>query len=417
MGAVRKSLLQFIFSGSYMRRWNDKLRPLELFEVDKQAHKMITAFLLYQLQARNMNKEEALDLGIQIIECGLFDYFYRLIITDIKPPVFYRIRENKKHYKELTDWVLGELESMVRPADEDFWQRLVAYHTRPASEKNTLADKILNAAHLYASKWEFNLIRPLNYFDEELRDIDASFTEQLEAMKEIEGVSQLLASAGSSFARIANLCGQLRFQVRWSQTPRIPETSVLGHMFIVASYSYFVSLSLGVCKTRALNNFFTGLFHDLPELLTRDIITPVKRSVENLPSILHQYEEEELQRRVLIPLESQGYEFITERLSYYLGVGQDTEFAETIHDENGQLHTLSSFEELHLDCNVDELDPKDGHLVKVCDTLAAFIEAHTSIYNGISSPQLFGAMARIRTEYHSMTLGEFNVRTLLADFD
>ena len=48
MRSLRKSLLQFIFSGASMRRWNDKLRPVELFELDKQAHKMITAFLLWQ---------------------------------------------------------------------------------------------------------------------------------------------------------------------------------------------------------------------------------------------------------------------------------------------------------------------------------------------------------------------------------
>ena len=56
MQSLRKSLLQFVFSGSSMRRWNDKLRPVELYEVDKQAHKMITAFLLYQLQCRSLGE-------------------------------------------------------------------------------------------------------------------------------------------------------------------------------------------------------------------------------------------------------------------------------------------------------------------------------------------------------------------------
>ena len=39
----------------------------------------------------------------QVIERGLFDYLYRLVTTDIKPPVFYRICENEKDYKELTE--------------------------------------------------------------------------------------------------------------------------------------------------------------------------------------------------------------------------------------------------------------------------------------------------------------------------
>lgn len=402
-----------------MRRWNDKLRPVELYEVDKQAHKMITAFFLYRLQCRNLDSEACLALGQEVVEGGLFDYFYRLVITDIKPPVFYRIKENPEHYRQLTEWVLGELETVVRPMNEDFWQRLVAYHTRPQHLEGggSLADRLLRAAHLYASKWEFNLIRPLNYFDEELRDIDSSFTEQLRDMDDLEGVPQLLAGSGNALVRTANLCGQLRFQIRWSQTPRIPETSVLGHMFVVAAYAYFLSLTLGACEARRLNNFFCGLFHDLPELLTRDIITPVKRSVEHLPAIIHQYEDEELRRRVLLPLSEAGYADIEERMAYYLGLQSGSEFLETIRDASGSVHCLSSFEELHLDCNANRLDPKDGRLVKICDTLAAFIEAHSSIYNGVSSPHLYEAMARMRGEYRRQTLGDFNVGTLLADFD
>lgn len=417
MQNIRKSLLQLIFSGSVMRRWNDKLRPVELYEVDKQAHKMITAFFLYVLHCRGLNMEERLALGQQVIEGGLHDYFYRLIITDIKPPVFYRIKENQAHYTELTEWVLGELESVVRPADQGFWDRLVAYHNRPVDRKPTLADAILRSAHLYSSKWEFSLIRPLNYFDEELRDIDNSFTEQLRAMQDLPGVKELIAASGNALARTANMCGQLRFQIRWSQTTRIPETSVLGHMLVVAAYAYFISLGLGLCRARCQNNFFSALFHDLPELLTRDIITPVKRSVEQLPGIIHQYEREELERRVLMPLQDAGYTDIVERLNYFLGWETGSEFKETIRDEAGYVHALDSFEELHLDCNKDSLDPKDGHLVKICDTLAAFIEAHTSIYNGISSPHLHEAMARMRSAYRRETLNDLNISTLLADFD
>ena len=236
-------------------------------------------------------------------------------------------------------------------------------------------------------------------------------------MDDLEGVPQLLAGSGNALVRTANLCGQLRFQIRWSQTPRIPETSVLGHMFVVAAYAYFLSLTLGACEARRLNNFFCGLFHDLPELLTRDIITPVKRSVEQLPAIIHQYEDEELRRRVLLPLSEAGYADIEERMAYYLGLESGSEFLETIRDASGSVHCLSSFEELHLDCNANRLDPKDGRLVKICDTLAAFIEAHSSIYNGVSSPHLYEAMARIRGEYRRQTLGDFNVGTLLADFD
>ena len=58
MRSIRKSLLQFIFSGADMRRWNDKLRHTELFELDKQAHKMIVAFLLWQQNTKDLPPDE-----------------------------------------------------------------------------------------------------------------------------------------------------------------------------------------------------------------------------------------------------------------------------------------------------------------------------------------------------------------------
>ena len=91
MSAIRKSLLQLMFSGSYMRRWNDKLRPVELYEIDKQAHKMIVAWMLTLLNSGGYSASDQLKLQQEVIERGLFDYLYRLVTTDIKPPEFYRI--------------------------------------------------------------------------------------------------------------------------------------------------------------------------------------------------------------------------------------------------------------------------------------------------------------------------------------
>ena len=414
MPSIRKSLLQMTFSGAFMRRWNDKLCPVALYEIDKQAHKMIVAWLLTELNGRDLPAPERLRLGHDVVERGLFDYFYRLVITDIKPPVFYRIRENRANYRELTHWVLGELHPVLEPLGEEFWTRFSRYHQAEAHTEP--ADRILSAAHFFASGWEFNIIRPHNSFDEEMDDIGQSFVDRLEDLSDLIGVRELMAGSGSELGRFANLCGQLRFQIRWSSTPRLPETSVLGHLFLVACFAYYFSLSIGAGTARSLNNFFSGLFHDLPELLTRDIITPVKRSVPELAGIIRTCEIQELERRVFGPLRRGGYHGLVERMSYYLGLATGSEFHETVRDAFG-VRKLNSFEELQAHGNADELDPKDGSMLKVCDTLAAFMEAHASVRGGISSPHLLEAMARIRNEYRQKTVGPVSVGTLLADFD
>ena len=266
MTAIRKSLLQLVFSGAYLLRWNDKLRPVELVELDKQAHKMLTACLLWQENTASLPCERRTAIARRIVEGGIADYLYRLIITDIKPPVFYRIKENPEHFRQLTKHVLKRLEPSVEPLG-DFWLRLQQWHEQPpetaAAPDDLLARRILAAAHMYASSWEFFLIRPVNTFDEEMEEIAASFHSRLEAFRDLSGMTAILDGT-DALARVANLCGRLRFQIRWTQVPRIPATSVLGHMFLVAVYAYFFSLKIGACPARACNNFFCGLLHDLP---------------------------------------------------------------------------------------------------------------------------------------------------------
>ena len=187
-------------------------------------------------------------------------------------------------------------------------------------------------------------------------------------------------------------------------------------MFIVAVYSYLLSLHLDGCPQRRINDFYCGLFHDLAELLTRDIITPVKRSVDQLPEIIHQYEDEELHSKILDPLEQEGYGHIRERLDYYLGLATKSEFNDTCRLEDG-IRKVEGFAELNERYNEDRYDPKDGQLVKACDSLAAFIEAYSSIHNGIGSPHLYEAVARMRKTCSSIRLGSFSLAPLLADFD
>ncbi len=444
-GNIRKTLLQFVFSGSYMKRWNDKLRPMELIEIDKQAHKMIVAWLLCRLSSEGMSQEDRLALEEEVVEGGIFDYLFRLVITDIKPPVLYRIKENQEHYEHLAKWAVAEVEPHVRPLGEEFWERF-SRNTMQAKPKG-LAAEILAAAHLYASAWEFRLLRPLNdAFDDEMPDIDRNFKNQLAAYRHLPGMPDLIAGLErpmsqcyipegpakvgevhlplpgfpalpdvTALARFANLCGQLRFQKRWSQTPRTPETSVMGHMFIVACYAYFLSLSLGVCRARRVNNFFCGLFHDLPELLTRDIISPVKKSFEDLGQLIRQYEEHELQRRVLYPLQADGYGMLTDRLGYYLGLSTESEFDDTVREE-GTVRKVD-FTALQERYNRDDCDPKDGEAVKICDILAAYIEAYTAMRNGITSDHIQQAFWRMREQNAKRMLGNVHIGALFTDFD
>ena len=42
---LNKKLLERIFTSASIRRWNDKAVPLDFVELDKQAHKVILAYI------------------------------------------------------------------------------------------------------------------------------------------------------------------------------------------------------------------------------------------------------------------------------------------------------------------------------------------------------------------------------------
>ena len=432
-----------------MKRWNDKLRYMELIEIDKQAHKMIVAWMLCQLSGQGRPHEERLALEEEVVEGGIFEYLFRLVITDIKPPILYRIKDNPEHYQRLATWALAEAKPHVHPLGAEFWERFVNHSSQPKPQG--LAADILAAAHAYSSAWEFRLLRSLNdAFDDEMPEIDRNFRALLAAQSHLPGMRELLpglerpmprwsvppgeacdsslnamiagrgesggaACAIPALARFANLCGRLRFQKRWSQTPRIPETSVMGHMFIVACYAYFLSIRIGACRARRVNNFFSGLFHDMPELLTRDIISPVKKSFHDLGQLIREYEESELERQIFAPLTQEGHGAIVRRLGYYLGLETGSEFDETV-VENGRIMKVN-FDSLQGRYNLDEFDPKDGEALKVCDTLAAYIEAYTAMRNGITSDHIQQAFWRIREQNAKRMLGDIHIGALFTDFD
>ena len=277
---IRKALLLKIFDAAYMQRWNDKIRPVDLIELDKQAHKMVIAYFLGKFE----EGEEDLD-WIEIIEGGIFELLQRIVVTDLKPPIFYKIREDPDKYKKLNEWVYSDLESIISPLGSGFCERFKGYFS---NIDETLNKRILSAAHFYSTKWEFNIIEWANRNSYEIDTIKKDLQKKQEKYYDLKGIAEL--AMYDKYRYFVDLCGQLRFQSRWANLHRIPKTSVLGHSLFVATVSYLFSLEAEACRQRCINNYFTGLFHDLPEVLTRDIISPVKRSVREIDYLIKEYE-------------------------------------------------------------------------------------------------------------------------------
>ncbi len=394
---IRKALLYKIYDTANMQRWNDKIRPVELLELDKQAHKMVIAFLLGKFE----EQDPAFD-WIRVIEGGIFEFLQRAVLTDLKPQIFHKIREDRDRYARLNEWVYEQLSPVISPLGNAFVERFRTYFENPETDVNR---RILDAAHFYATKWEFDIIERINPEGYEIPEIRRSMDVKQEEFYDLKGVQQMMLHRG--LRNFIDLCGQLRFQLRWSYLHRIPKTSVLGHMLIVAVLSYIFSMEIGACRKRSCNNYFTGLFHDLPEVLTRDIVHPVKKSIGGLDSLIKEYEKECMEKEV--------YGLIPESWHEEIRLFTEIEFASVVTCEGRWVEKTS--DEINAYFNEDTYNPRDGELVQAADHLAAFLEAHLAQANGMRSPEFNRTTTSLMEEYRTKVVAGLRLGEIYADFE
>lgn len=371
---INPRIIDYIFSSASIQRWNDYPRMVELVELDKQAHKFIIAYFIAKLE-KDVNYTH-------LIEAGIFEFLRRIVVTDIRPDVFRKALQKKS--KEINTWVISKLSPSLKNINNgNFIQKFEEYLTNPDMYKKERF--ILKAASYLATKWEFSIVYQTSQFLSDIEDVKKSVEEEIEDYYELIGVRKI--ALNKKLAKVIDLSGRLRFQKRWAQTPRVPETSVLGHMLTVAVFGYFYSIDINACEKRVQNNFFTALFHDLPEALTRDIISPVKYSVDELSDIIAEYEIIKIQDDILpnVP------ESLHDEFSYILGLynGEKDEFLNKIYeDEIKVVNDISKY-------NSDKYNAIDGEALKQCDKLSAFVEASLSISHGIKSKELINGKKQI----------------------
>jgi len=372
---IGKKLLLKIYEAASMQRWNDQIRTIELTELDKQAQKMVVSYILGKCE-EEINSGSKVD-WLKIIEIGMFEMFKRITLTDLKPPLVDRIREDREHYRELNRWVFDRISPITGGIGMDFNSRFREYLLE---EKQTLEARIVGAAHFYITEWEFEIIKKISPRVYQLDEIAGSISKGQSKYSNLECMEFFLKN--KELVEFADTCSQLRFQQRWSHLYRIPKTSVLGHMLIVAIFSILFSYEAGLADKNCVNNYFTGLFHDLPEVLTRDIINPVKKSVKGIDGLIKDYEIEEMEKKI--------YKLIPKSWDKEIKMFTEDEFS--------------------------DMEQRNGKLVKGADDLAAFIEAHLALKNGIRNENLNYAEKKLRDKYGASIIEGINFGRIYADF-
>lgn len=373
-----KKFAHKIFEGFSIQRWNDLIRPFDMVEMDKAAEKMVLAYIIGKFEE---NKGKKID-WIWIIYASLFDLLKKIALCDIKAPIQQMLKkEYPEEYLRLNEWVLNQYRSLIQ--DESLFSKFTIYIGQnagsfPIPEELKTTIRVYRAAHKYSSTRELEIISVVNE-KERLGSIEKDLQAEIQPYLDLEGLQKLITHQ-KAFDFLLKI-EQLRFQTRWNQTPRVPQTSVLGHCFFVA----IMTLLLGresnpkMCERRVINNFFSALFHDLPEAVTRDIISPVKQATDDLPNIVKKIENE-IVNKELVPLMEDF--FVNEIIDF-----TSDEFSNRIKDSDGKVVNVS-WEDLNEKYNEEKYFPIDGRLVRIADHLSALMEADISIKHGITSVHL-----------------------------
>lgn len=386
---VNRQLILKLFEGFSIERWTDLVRPFDLIEMDKNAEKMVLAYIIGKFEE---DKGNIIDWE-WIIYASLFELLRKITLCDIKSPLQRRIKKDyPDEYHRLNEWIVSQYKDII--TDNDLFNNFCDYiHKKDSPEhRETLTEKVFTAAHKYSAMREFQMLAVVNE-DFRLKNIQRELNRDIQPYLELTGL-QLLMTKQRPYEFLMIL-EQLRFQVRWNQTPRIPKTTVLGHSFFVAiitlllsresaqNYAHQTKKEFSFCSRRLYNNYFSALFHDLPEAVTRDIISPVKQATDGLSLIIKQIEAEILKNELRPLME----DFYADELLYFT----DDEFENRIlfDSPSGKiLRNQISFEDLNEKYNTNIFSPIDGQLIRCADHISAFVEADSSINYGITSQQL-----------------------------
>lgn len=397
---LTKELADELFRAFNIQRWNDRLRPMHLYEMDKHSLKMIIAYCLGRYEEETGREID----WIKIIKYGIYELFRRIVISDIKSPIYEQIRKNDLVFEQLNKHIFTEIQYIIK--EKELLDDIEEYLFKPKNQVDDINSQILEAAHNYASYLEFNNIYTVNPDSYQNFRLQTELLNKLSRHKDLVGMKKFMNK--ESISNFVDLCGQLRFQIRWSQTPRIPETTVLGHSLMVAVFSYFMTIQYSKCRKRIYNNFFCGIFHDLPEVATRDIISPVKRISEELQNLITDIEKQ-LSEEEIYPLLENNW---VEEFKYFT----EDEFSNKI-IQDGKIISGLTVDEINDKYDNSAYTPLDGEIVRAADKFSAFLEAYNSCEIGIKSKDLVEAVHNIKNDYRNKKISNIDFDSLYRNYN
>ncbi len=345
-----------------MRRWNNKPTVEQNSEASNSGFILHTAHLLGMLEELN---GEQVDFKKLLTRAALKD-MPKCILSDIS-------LETKRTIQRLAPdlWMevyKGAVEDVIKTVPDEWKEKFEEAIIN--SRDDSLEGKILEAADTYAAYVEAEINSRL--FEEYFSDIRDSIKDKMEKI-DLHSLKTLLSN--KNLKKYLTYVRGLMHAVRWNQHSRTVSTTVAGHTLFVVFVSYLLSIEDGSVDT--LNVVERALFHDVPEALTGDIISPTKRRVEGFEEVVENVESK-MVHEDLLPL-------LPKKIADY--------YAPLMLDPFG--------------------GGKEGRITRAADLIGSLIECKIELDNGVRASVFEKGYVNIKKQLLTMNLDV--VRNLMAE--
>lgn len=269
-------------SGISMKRWNSYPRIEDISHLDNVWFTLHIAMFLSYLEEKEWKIVDKEFIMKRII----FNSMKTLVISDINSGTRHYIEKiNKDIFNKIEKKVIDHIISFDAP---DYLKQDMI-DTLDNKEKK-LELSIIEASKKYAWYKECLVNRKVfeDMYEVPYNDIMLYLKNK---RKDLNSLDKLLKN--QDYEKYLTNIRKLSHSIRWNQEKRIFPISVMSHLVLITYISYIIwtiENNIGTQKYNIFEMMFKALYHDIPEAITWDIITPTKKAVEWFEKILEEVE-------------------------------------------------------------------------------------------------------------------------------
>ncbi len=263
--------------GLSMVRWNNFPRVVDVTQMDNVWATLHTALFLVSLESNKLD-------SLYIIKKIIFSSFSEFVLSDINSGTKNTIRKlDSKMFEEIYSKAYNYFLHYETPdiLRKDFEN--IIFGT-----KNIREDRLIYAAKKYVGYME--ALPNARIFPDMYEIYMTEMEWELEILStEFESIK--LLKNNPNFQKYLAHIYRLNFSMRWNQYSRKTPISVMSHTVVITYITYIIAtLDDNFSDTMLLEMLLRAIYHDVPEVITWDIISPTKKAVTWFPELLERVE-------------------------------------------------------------------------------------------------------------------------------